>query len=489
MFLLREQQRGTLEWFDSAHRGFLKANPAPGQASPSLAAPAVIFGRLDDVDQKNRVFEAWPPGQGDWQVVLQNLSGYQPKAVAVAATLPFDKAGSGLEAAAKGISRLITAAAASVAAGDGAQTLPAELPVLQVTGSVRNIPEFKSIRPPAIPAASGAGDIDMQPRQERLTIEGDWCRVPMLARLGEKVVPALALRALLEWASVPAAEVSVLPGVAITAGRTLRIPIDDGGFFRYFVSLAPHVDAVNVDVFALTRDQALANLPPEDPQRNILAALPKSLLWIGHDNAASRVLKHPNGTLVSPAYLTASALAAIHTARHMHPLPPPYQWIAPAATLLFCLWLTHWRKSRLWPGAFLAAVALAGVSLYLYRTRDLWMPLVPSIAMLVATLVLSFLLPARGIPRVPAAELPKTRTRSALPRGTAAPDPGPPPPPLTESLTEPGDAESPPPPAAQVRQPQQSRKKRGIAASGDSRQPALGRECLGVACRGKGWAV
>ena len=457
MFLLREQQRGTLEWFDSAHRGFLKANPAPGQASPSLASPAVIFGRLDDVDQKNKVFEAWPLGQSDWQVVLQNLSGYQPKTVAVSATLPFDKAGSGLEAAAKGIPSLITAAVASVAAGDGAQTLPGELPVLQVTGSVRNIPEFKSIRPPAIPAASGAGDIDMQPRQEKLSIEGDWCRVPMLARLGEKVVPALALRALLEWASVPVAEVRVLPGVAITAGGTLRIPIDDGGFFRYFVSLAPNVDAVNVDVFALTRDQALTNLPPDDPQRNILAALPKSLLWIGHDNSAARVLKHPNGTLVSPAYLTASALAAIHTARYMHPLPPSHQWIAPGATLLFCLWLTHWRKSRLWPGALLAAVALAGVSLYLYRTNDFWMPLVPSLAMIVATLVLSFLLPARGIRRVPDAEPPKTRTRSALPRVASAPDPGPPPLSLTEPLAEPAVEQFPAPPAAPAGQPQQSR--------------------------------
>ena len=89
-------------------------------------------------------------------------------------------------------------------------------------------------------------------------------------------------------------------------------------------------------------------------------------------------------------------------------------WIAPAATLLFCLWLTHWRKSRLWIGALLAAVVLAGVSLYLYRTGDLWTPLVPSLAMLAATLVLSFLLPARGVQRSPVVEPPKTRTRTAV---------------------------------------------------------------------------
>ncbi len=415
MFLLREQQRGTLEWFDGGHREFLKANPASGQPALLPAAAAVIFGRLDDVDQKNRVFETWHLGQSDWQVVLQNLSGYQPKAVAVAAPLPFDKADSALDAAAKGIPRLITAAPTSVAAGDGGQTLPDGLPVLKVTGSVRNIPEFKSIRPPALSALPAAGDIDMLPRPQAVSIEGDWCRVPMLARLGDKVVPSLALRALLEWASVPAAEVTVQPGVAITAGKSLRIPIDDGGFFRYFLSLAPDVPALNADIFALTRDQALSNLPPDDPQRSRLAALPQSLLWIGHDNVSARLLKHPNGTLVSPAFLTASALAAVQTARYMHPLPPSHQWIAPAATLLFCLWLTHWRKSRLWIGAFLAAVVLAGVSLYLYRTGDLWTPLVPSLAMLAATLVLSFLLPARGAQRSPVVEPPKTRTRTAVP--------------------------------------------------------------------------
>ncbi len=415
MFLLREQHRGSLEWFDSIHREFLKANPASSQPALLPAAPAVIFGRLDDVDQKNRVFETWHLGQSDWQVVLQNLAGYQPKAVAVAAPLPFDKAGSVLEAAAKAIPRLITAAPASVAAGDGAQTLPEGLPVLKVTGSVRNIPEFKSIRPPAIPAASAAGEIDMLPRQQALSIEGDWCRVPMLARLGDQVVPALPLRALLEWASVPAADVTVQPGVAITAGKSLRIPIDEGGFFRYFLSLAPDVPALNADIFALTRDQALSNLPPDDPQRSRLAALPQSLLWIGHDNVTARLLKHPNGTLVSTAFLTASALAAIQTARYMHPLPPSHQWIAPAATLMFCLWLTHWRKSRLWMGAFLAAVALAGVSLYLYRTNDLWTPIVPSLAMLAATIILSFLLPAREVRRSPVVEPPKPRTRTAGP--------------------------------------------------------------------------
>ena len=469
MFLLREQQREALEWFDSVHREFLKANPAPGEAAPALAAPAIIFGRLDDVDQKNRIFETWPLGQGDWQVILQNLSGYQPKTVAVAATLPFDKAGSGLEGASKTIPRLITAAAVSVATGDGGQTLPEGLPVLQVSGPVSRIPAFKSIRSPAIPGVPGAGDIDMQPREQDLSIEGDWCRVPMLARIGDKVVPALALRALMEWAAVPADKVTVRPGKAIIAGPSLRIPIDDSGFFRYYVSLAPEVPSLNADVFALTREQAQNSIPPHD--RAILAALPQSLLWIGHDNVAKRVLKDPNGTLRSPAYLTARALAAIQTARYMRPLPPSHHWIAPAATLLFCLWLTHWRKSRLWPGAFIAAVALAAVSLYFYRSDDLWIPLVPSLAILAATLVLSCLLPARPTRRSLDAATPDRRTRTA-PLPVAPTGPPPPHASVIESITELAAA---PPSAETAAAPEVPTNNTGPPQAGRKRKKKRGR--------------
>jgi len=449
LWLVREQQRGTLERFDRVHREFLKANPAGGQRAPALEQPAVVFVRLDDVDQPNRVFSAWPLADGDWQIILQNLSSYSPGAAAIAAPLPFDKSGGGLESAAKGVPGLCVAASVSASPGDGAASLPQALPVLTVSGSVREIPEFKSARLPAIPGGTAAGDIDLLARDKKLSVEGDWCRVPLLARLGNQVVPTLTLLALLEWADVPVPEVTVQPGVAITAGKSLRIEIDQGGFFRYFLSLAPPVPSVNADVFVLSREQAVASLAPGDPQRRVLAGLQKSLLWFGHDDAGSRLLHLPNGSPVSPAELAARAIAAIQTSSYMRPLPPPYQWIAPGATLLFCLWLTHWRKSRLLPGALATAVILGAVSLYLYHTGHWWMPLVPSLALLAATVVLSFLLPAPGWRDRPVPELPPSgkSTRAPAPaRVTPAR--------VKETTTQTAPAQAPAPPAEPPPEPE-----------------------------------
>jgi hypothetical protein len=424
-FCLREQQRGTLERFDRVHREFLKANVTTGGPAASMDAAAVIFARVDDKDQSKKVFESWPLNENDWQIILQNLPAYTPKAVALGVPFRFDKAGGGLEGTAKSIPALTVATEASTAAGDGPQVLPDSMPVLKVNGSINRIPEFKSIKPPAVPGEGAPNEIDLAVKEQKVTVEGDWCRVPLLARMGNKVVPTLALRALLEWANVPPKDITIKPGVEITAGKTLRIPIDTSGYFRYFLSLAPEVPALNADDFVLGKEQTLSELPEDDPRRKALDRLKSSLLWFGEDNVGARVLKLPNGTPVSPAELTARAIAAIQTDSYMRPLIPDLQWIPAAATLLFCLWLTQWRKSRLWPGALVAAVTLVGVSLYLYRMDHQWMPLGPSLAVLAATLVLSYLLPSPGWRTQTEAPAPTRRTVRTKPIEPAAPPPEP----------------------------------------------------------------
>src|SRR6185436_3952198 len=59
-----------------------------------------------------------------------------------------------------------------------------------------------------------------------------------------------------------------------------------------------------------------------------------------------------------------------------------------------------------------AVVALVGTSLYLYREDHQWMPVVPSLAILAATVILSYLLPSPG-KRVPV-EPPKPETKKTV---------------------------------------------------------------------------
>jgi len=406
MLLLREQPRGTLEPFDKVHREFLQANPGAGRA-PATAHPAIVFVRMDDGDLPVQVFSSWPLNQSDWLTILQNVPEYQPKVTALDVSLTFPKAEGLLKTAAEAVPGLCLPALLSVSPGDGAAVLPPALPVLKTIGSAAAIPEFKSVREAPLPGALAAGKIDMLPAVQGLAVEGDVCRVPLLARMGDKVVPSLALLALVTWAGVPVEEVTVVPGTAINIGKALRIEIDAAGFFRYYLSLAPDVSSVKADAFALTREQAAQHERPEVFER--LQGIKDCLLWMGMDDMkTSRALKLPGGTPVSPADLTARALAVIQTNRHLLPLSAQRQWIAPAATLLFCVWLTHWRKSRLWPGALAAAVALIGVSLWLYRRDHLWLPVGPSLGLLAATLVLSYILP---VPKPkPAPESPTRRT-------------------------------------------------------------------------------
>jgi hypothetical protein len=452
--LLREQQRGTLEPLDRAHREFLKANPDPAQATRSAPEASIVFARMDDVDQPNRVFAAWPLEPADWLIILQNLPGYRPKAVALAAPLPAGPPLPALQEAAKHVPGLLSCVQASVIAGDGTKELPPALPVLTVRGKTDAIPEFAALNLPAIPGAPAVERIDFAPKDRRLSVDGDACRVPMLARMGDKVVPSLALRALMEWAQVSPADVKVQTGAAITAGSKLRIPIDAGGFFRYYLSLAPQVPAMNADEFVLSRPAAGATPAPGISALETADKAADSLLWFGYDDKASRSLKLPNGSPVSPAELTARAIAAIQTGAFMRPLEQQQQWLAPAAALLFCVWLAHWRKSWLLPGALLGAALLAGVSLFLYRDRQEWMPLGPALGIIAATAVLIFILPPRPRRGKPAT-LPGTRTAAtrrtrpqatmepaSLPTGTSAGTISPPPQPPT-AAEEPSPAREP----------------------------------------------
>jgi hypothetical protein len=454
MLLLREQPRLTLEPFDKVHREFLQANPGEGRA-PATALPSTVLVRMDDGDLPVQVFSDWPLSAGDWMTILQNVTDYEPKVTALDSTLTFPKAEGLLKTAAEAVPGLCLPALLSYSPADGSSSLPPALPVLKTIDAIDAIPEFKSVREPPLPGTWAAGKIDMLPAGQGMTVEGDVCRVPLLARMGDKVVPTLALRSLLAWAGVPVEEVTVVPGKEIRAGKALRIEIDEAGFFRYYLSLAPDVSSVKVDSFALTKEQAAQHERPDVFAR--LQGIKGSLLWLGVDDVDSRVFKLPGGTPVSSSDLTARAIAVIQTNRHLLPLPGQWQWIAPAATLMFCVWLTHWRKSRLWPGALAAAIALMGVSLWLYRRDHLWLPLAPSLGLLAATLVLSYILPVpkpKSSPESPTRRTmrtspTRTRTRTVVPVVEANRDPSTrrEPGPATEPA-EPSDSTEPPAPDA-----------------------------------------
>lgn len=399
MLLHREQQRGTFEPFDRRHREFLKANPG-AREWPSLAdGPQVVLARMDDPDlpPSQRTFDAWPPLPEEWRVVFQHLKDYQPKAVAVALPVHVDSPTPGFQEAASALPGLsVGVSAANSHLSDTAPlVLPPGVPVLRVQGPVESLPEFDRITPSGLTAAQAVTDVDLG---QKVAVDGDWCRVPLLARVGKQVVPTLALQSLLVWSGTAFEDITAQPGTAIRGPRGFVIPIDDEGCFRYYLPLASPAAFVAADEFLFPREQADKLYPAGTPERDALDKVKGSLVWIGADDKNARLLKLPDGNTASPADLITRALAAIQTGRFIRPLEPNWQAGPLVLSMLFGWWITGWKRRNLWKGVFFGGIALVGLSLLAFQTSHTWVPLAPSFIELAAGFAAGLLFPRAPAP-------------------------------------------------------------------------------------------
>jgi hypothetical protein len=398
VLLHREQQRGSFESFDRRHREFLRANPGSAEWTTMADEPQVILARLDDPDlpPAQRAFEAWPPRVDEWQVVLQNLTEWRPQAVSFGLPLSVDAPSAGLLktiAAVPGFTLAVDAGAA-LRSGFMPPELPAGLPVLRVQGELAAIPEFETMRPVALPVRVGIGQVDLG---QKITVEGEWCRVPLLARTGTQVVPTLVLQSLLTWSAIPPDRLLVQPGTAIVGPKGMAIPIDETGCFRFYVPLSARAGAVQADEFLFGKAQAETAYPPGTKERASLEAVAGSLVWLGTDDQASRLLKLPDGNTASVADLTTRALAAIQTGRFIRPLHPSWQAVPQAVAVLFGLWMVRWKRRNLWKGLAMGALILLTVSLLAFQTNHTWVPLTPALFQLGLAFVVGWLLPRPSV--------------------------------------------------------------------------------------------
>ncbi len=394
VLLHREQQRGTFEAFDRGHREFLRANPGSAEWATLADEPQVILARLDDPDLPvaQRAFEAWPPRADEWQVLLQNLSAWQPRAVSLELPLAVEDPSSGfLKAlgAVPGFTMGVKAGAAFTA-GFMPPELPGGLPVLRVQGDVAGIPEFETLRPVAVPVRVGISEVDLG---QKVTVEGEWCRVPLLARTGTQVVPTLALQSILTWSTVPPDRLLVQPGTAIVGPQGMTIPIDASGCFRFYLPLSARAGSVQADEFLFEKAQAEATYAAGTPERAALGAVAGSLVWLGADDRAARLLKLPDGNMASAADLTTRAVAAIQTGRFIRPLSPAWQVLPQAAAVLCGLWMVRWKRRNLWKGPAVGGLLLLTVTLLAFQTNHTWMPLAPGLLQFCFVFAVGWLLP------------------------------------------------------------------------------------------------
>ena len=398
VLLHREQQRGTFESFDRGHREFLRANPGSATRTNMTAEPQVILARLDDPDlpMVQRAFDAWPPRPDEWQVVLQNLTDWKPQAITLGMPLAVENPSPGFLkslSAAPGLTLGVNASAA-FSPEFIPPRLPLGLPVLRVEGNPTSIPQFETLEQVALEVRLGIGHVDLG---QNITIEGEWCRVPLLARTGTLVVPTLMLQSILTWSTIPPEQLRVKPGTAITGPKGLSIPIDESGCFRFYLPLAQRVASLQADEFLFDKNQAETTYGENTQERKALKSVAGSLVWLGEDDAASRVLRLADGNTASEADLITRALAAIQTGRFIRPLAPLLQSIPQAAAVIFGLWLVRWQRRNLWKGLAVGALFLLTASLLAFQSNHTWIPLAPAFFQLGMVFILGWLMPRPAI--------------------------------------------------------------------------------------------
>ncbi|RYD37052.1 MAG: CHASE2 domain-containing protein [Verrucomicrobiaceae bacterium] len=410
--LHREQQRGTFEIFDRRHREFLKANPGATEWRSLAEKPQVVLARLDDPDlpTAQRTFDAWPPLPDEWQVLFQNIRDYAPAAVAVALPLRVETPSAGFAAAAAAVPGLTLGLLAESTRASGAPplVLPPGVAVLRAQGPVSGIPVFDRLTVSGMTVPQAVSEVDLG---QKVTMEGDWCRVPLLARTGAQVVPTLALQALLTWNGTPLESILVQTGTAIRGPKGMVIPIDEEGCFRFYVPLAPPAQSVSADDFLFPKTQAETLYIPGTPERAALEKVRGSLLWVGTDDRASRLLKLPDGNTASPADLITRALTAIQTGRFMRPLEPAWQIVTLTAAVLLGCWMARWRRWNLTKGLLIASLCFGMASLLAFQSSHTWIPLAPAPIQLAASLFVGLLIPR---PAPPA----KTKNATLSPQST-----------------------------------------------------------------------
>lgn len=400
-----EQQRGAFEFFDRWHREALwrltGADRAPWR--DQAGEGRVMLARLDDADRppEQRVFDAWPPGPLEWQVIFQNLKDWNPRVVAVAPPVapgrnpaPVTTGFANAAQALPGLVLGIRASAAETDAPDSPPEPPPGLPVLKKKGRIFGMPGFQTFLPSPLPQqAGGVAEVDLG---QRVTVKDGRCLVPMVARGGGRLVPTLALRALLMAAGVPPGEVVVEPGKSVRGPGGFEVPIDAEGNFRFYPPLAPEAETVAADIFLFTREQAESLYKVDAAAWRALTGVPGALLWVGLDDAASRRFELPGGGgTVSGAEVTARALTALRSGRYLEPLEPEKQAFTQCCAIGAGLAMVCARRKRsVWTGAAAGALLLALTGLLAFHTHRVWVPCVPALLQLALGVFAGLLAPS-----------------------------------------------------------------------------------------------
>ena len=436
LLLVREGRRGALAPIHRLELAWLRATT--GQP---VRDAGVVLVALDDADwhPEKRLFDSWPPGPLDFALIFENLARRQPAVVAVEPTLDWPGAGplefASLHERAALLPASVFGVAAQTLAGDTSR-----LPRLaRVEGKIDAIPEIGGIL--AAPSAEWSGGrnlgltrLDFSPANARTASA---VPLPLVARIGQEVVPTLLLEALRLRHGVPPEAVTVHLGKEIRLGDREAIPIDPAGRFQFFVGVTEPLPQLSVRRLLLDAGQDRRLFEPGAPDLLALDKLAGSLAIVADTTqSAPRFVTDAAGPVSRWSFGEglARALAAIESGKFVRECPRGIQFALWAVLGALGAWSLRWPRAK--SGLVFACVALtlflvAGIA---FRAGQLWLPLVQPLALLGLLTTVSVL------------------TAPASPSSPSAPDP-PAPPPVAPAVPDGSEALDLPEPESMVEPP------------------------------------
>lgn len=406
ILLLSLEDRGRLAPVNQTYVEWLIANTRHGfeTTKGSRQSEQVVFLAVSDPDAL--VFESWPLDALDYAILFSNLKQFEPSVVAVHPLL--DLGGSG-DLALRSVSRSALGLS-SVILGVPAEYDPDE--------------EFVDpiIRHVLTPLAHVSGDLDLALPftgilglpHERVRVqrylgfshvynqvsgntdqEAQPDRAVLAARLGDDLYPSLALETALLHARTPLATTRFRLGQG--AGVFVRddrfIPINADGSLDLPANAADLV--IKVDAAELlTAGSPIDGLSPDG---GLLEALRGNIAIIGYDDPDSRTIELADGSLVSPAELTARTVATMVSMPSIMRLPMPYQYGVAGLGMLLCLVCLRLPRRRAMTTALLFVFLNILAGYLVFQVVAVWWSLAIPVTLFALAGLVGMLVPLRPL--------------------------------------------------------------------------------------------
>ena len=276
---------------------------------------SVTLLTLDDSEES--VIQDWPPSPLDYAVILNNLKQYDPKLIAIEPSLEFLGQEEGL------IETLRTACLAfnqqSLLLSAVCQMDRSIDPTIEkgenffdiidsVNGDTTNIPEFTRIN--SLPnqrfAAMGLPiaftRIDLADNNND---EGIY-KFPLIARIGDKIVPSFVLKAIMLDFNIKADQVIINIGDNIKLGNRKTIPIDNRGHVQIYPALQENLSIEKIN---------LLTMPPDELDGKYKLLLGNRIIIIGNNQNSESIRNIPfrNNSRISNAEHMALAISTIQS--------------------------------------------------------------------------------------------------------------------------------------------------------------------------------